>query len=57
MSSPSPTHVRSCDAVEWDDYGECWACGGSGYIADTCTCGDDTCCCLYPEEEECDECR
>lgn len=39
----------------YDD--ECWKCGGSGSLTDTCTCGDDTCCCLEPEEEICDICN
>ena len=35
---------------------DCWACGGSGYLEGTCTCWDDCCCCLEPEEEQCMEC-
>jgi len=37
--------------MEWE---ECPLCGGSGDIHD---CGDDTCCCLTPcENEQCYEC-
>jgi hypothetical protein len=35
----------------------CYACGGEGCYHD---CGEDTCCCLYPEDDdmyECEECR
>jgi hypothetical protein len=36
---------------------ECWHCGGEGGFHD---CGEDCCCCLYPEDnlnEACQECR
>lgn len=42
-----------------DDDGEpecCWACHGEGFYHD---CGDDTCCCANPEEDDifpCEEC-
>jgi hypothetical protein len=35
---------------------DCWNCC-EGELSDTCTCGDDTCCCLEPEPETCGECR
>ena len=59
--SKSNTTPRQCEHVELrhhfgDDDDECWMCGGSGELLDTCTCGDDTCCCLYPEPEPCPEC-
>lgn len=41
------------DEKEWV---ECWQCGGDGYYGHDC--GDDTCCCLDPEENErCDICN
>lgn len=44
------------DGYEDYDAETCWACGGDGYIHD---CGEDTCCCAHPDEDECypcDEC-
>jgi hypothetical protein len=41
------------DGIDSED---CWACGGEGYYHD---CGEDTCCCLNPEEDDmfpCEEC-
>lgn len=35
---------------------DCWNCGGSGFIEGECTCGEDCCCCLEPDEPECDVC-
>lgn len=51
-----------CVEDEWlDDKGNlwrtCWQCGGNGYIEGECTCMDDTCCCLEPDEPACDICR
>lgn len=38
------------------EYVDCWYCGGSGYIDHDC--GEDTCCCLYPEDNvRCPECK
>lgn len=38
---------------EWTD---CWNCGGTGFIGHDC--GEDTCCCLNPEDNvECDVCH
>lgn len=38
-----------------DDWVECWQCGGDGYFGHDC--GEDVCCCLYPEDNEvCDIC-
>jgi hypothetical protein len=31
----------------------CGWCGGDGVVEGDCTCGDDTCCCLYPEPPVC----
>ena len=42
---------------EPDDRDECWMCFGLGEIEDDCTCGEDTCCCLYPEPPICSECH
>ena len=34
---------------------QCWDCGGSGFSHHDC--GEDTCCCLYPEDNvACDTC-
>ncbi len=30
----------------WHD---CWECGGEGYSGHDC--GEDTCCCLYPDDD------
>ena len=60
--APFPPH----DGKEWDcqcarcgsscDSVDCWDCGGEGVTDHDC--GDDTCCCLYPEDNvECDTCR
>ena len=39
----------------WDDYdGTCQECGGDGFIHD---CGDDSCCCLDPDEDDCFFCE
>jgi hypothetical protein len=32
----------------------CWSCHGEGYYHD---CGEDTCCCLNPEEDDCFPCE
>lgn len=37
---------------EWRD---CWRCGGSGYLEHDC--GEDTCCCMDPDDIECDLCH
>jgi hypothetical protein len=37
---------------------ECWRCGGEGDLdGEGCNCGEDTCCCLYPEPPTCDICE
>lgn len=36
---------------------DCPMCGGTGFLEDECTCGDDTCCCLYPDPPLCPECQ
>jgi hypothetical protein len=37
------------------DYVECWSCGGAGFSHHDC--GEDTCCCLHPEDNVvCDIC-
>lgn len=39
--------------VEWED---CWDCGGEGFTHHDC--GEDTCCCLEPENNVgCDTCN
>lgn len=38
------------------EYVDCWSCGGEGWVEHDC--GEDTCCCLYPEPNvPCDVCR
>ena len=38
-----------------DDWTECWNCGGDGFSYHDC--GEDTCCCLEPEDNvTCDVC-
>ena len=40
---------------ESGDWIECWMCGGDIYVDHDC--GEDTCCCLYPEDNVvCDIC-
>jgi hypothetical protein len=41
------------DAYESDPE-TCGACDGEGYYHD---CGEDTCCCLNPEEDDCFPCE
>ena len=46
---PSPFDYET----EWTT---CWDCGGSGYTHHNC--GEDSCCCLYPEDNvTCDTCN
>lgn len=41
------------DIMDWI---ECWQCGGEGYSDHDC--GEDTCCCLDPEDNvRCDVCN
>lgn len=41
---------------EHDGWTECWQCGGEGFSHHDC--GEDTCCCLDPEDNvPCDICR
>jgi len=38
------------------DYVDCWNCGGEGFSGHDC--GEDTCCCLDPEDDVvCDICK
>lgn len=38
------------------DYVDCWNCGGEGFSSHDC--GEDTCCCLHPEDNVvCDVCE
>lgn len=50
-------HLHDPDYYDDGDAPECcWACHGEGYYHD---CGDDTCCCAHPEEDDlypCEEC-
>jgi hypothetical protein len=41
-----------------DDDGDCFMCGGSGILEDSCECEmfEDVCMCLEPEPRECPEC-
>ncbi len=36
---------------------DCYNCGGEGFIDGDCTCGEDCCCCLEPDEPVCDICE
>lgn len=48
-----PRCARCGSDTEWL---ECYLCGGEG--VDGHDCGDDTCCCLNPEDDvECDVCE
>ena len=49
------THPHQYDYPPEDD--DCPMCGGTGFLEDECTCGDDTCCCLYPDPPLCPECH
>ena len=41
---------------EFDEWIDCWNCDGEGYSSHDC--GEDTCCCLIPEDNvQCDVCR
>lgn len=42
------------DGYEDDEPELCWACGGDGWYHD---CGDDTCCCAHPDEDDCYPCE
>lgn len=45
----------TCDCCSLD-YVECENCGGEGLTSHDC--GEDTCCCAYPEDNvECDYCN
>lgn len=48
-----PPACPTChDSLSWED---CHECGGEGVSRHDC--GDDTCCCLYPDDDEpCDTC-
>ena len=35
---------------------DCSECGGEGFVEGECTCGDDCCCCLEPDEPTCGHC-
>lgn len=37
-----------------DNFEDCYVCGGCGEIPHDC--GEDTCCCLNPEDEICNNC-
>lgn len=43
------------DTVE-TEWADCWNCGGEGWLQDTCTCMDDTCCCAEPDPQTCGHC-
>jgi len=47
-------YCRECgSSMTWED---CWNCGGEGYSHHNC--GEDCCCCLYPEDNVlCDICN
>ena len=60
--APFPPH----DGREWEEqcarcgsschYVDCWECGGEGAAGHDC--GDDTCCCLHPDDNvRCDTCH
>lgn len=41
----------------YDDWVDCWGCGGEGVIDGECTCMQDTCCCLHPDPPVCNVCN
>jgi hypothetical protein len=44
------------EAGHWVDWRTCWDCGGECYTHHDC--GEDTCCCLRPEDNvSCDTCE
>jgi hypothetical protein len=51
--SPEDQVCEKCqNEKSWRD---CWNCGGDGFSDHDC--GDDSCCCLFPEDNvECDIC-
>lgn len=48
--------LAECEAAgHWVDWRTCWDCGGEMFSYHDC--GEDTCCCLYPEDNvPCDTC-
>jgi hypothetical protein len=52
----TPSDSDRDDRHDWEYEEACGACGGEGVYHD---CGEDTCCCLNPDEDDlidCDEC-
>jgi hypothetical protein len=50
---PDPSCARCGSSADWLI---CWDCGGDLYTHHDC--GDDTCCCLHPEDNVlCDTCQ
>lgn len=44
---------------EFEEWVECWDCGGEGYHTDACECEafEDTCCCAEPTPPICRTCK
>lgn len=52
QSDPEPGCAKCGSSTAWVG---CWQCGGEGVSGHDC--GEDTCCCLHPEDNEpCDIC-
>ncbi len=43
-----------CDDCGDSGWEECWECAGVGWVHD---CGEDTCCCADPDEQDVYECE
>lgn len=41
------------DDFDFDEEEDCTLCGGDGYVHD---CGEDTCCCANPDEDDLEPC-
>lgn len=42
---------------EGNECRDCFDCGGNGFYEGECTCMDDCCCCLEPDEPTCSTCN
>jgi hypothetical protein len=52
--SSDPLLCKTCGHQKY--YVDCWNCGGEVYVDHDC--GEDVCCCFYPEDNiMCDICR
>jgi len=60
INAKDPQYSREAETdslmKEYDDEPECWNCAGTGFTHHDC--GEDTCCCLDPEDNvRCDTCE